>query len=233
MKKLLAILLTLAVMATLTLVPAMAEEAPEPPAAEEQAPAGTPEDKPEDKPEEQPAENEQPARGQQPNGNGSRGNMTPNFGRNGQNGQQPAQGQQPNGNGSRGNMTPNYGRNGQNAQQPARGQQPNGNGPHGGKDDHRMARIDFDAMVQDGVISQETRDKIDTYMKEHAPANGAQPEAPTDGEQPEAPADGEAPAQPEAPADGAQPDLLKDLLDDGVISQEEYDAIAAWQSSAK
>ena len=46
-------------------------------------------------------------------------------------------------------------------------------------------------------------------------------------------ADGEAPAEGEAPADGERPDLLKDLLDDGVITQAEYDAITAAQTAAE
>jgi len=110
--------------------------------------------------------------------------------------------------------------------------------------------IDFDAMAEKGVISQETCDRIKAYMEEHKPAG--LPEM--DGQPPrmdgEAPAglpemNGEAPAglpemngQPprmggEAPAglpemDGEMPaggGLLDDLLSDGIITQAEYDAL--------
>ncbi len=85
---------------------------------------------------------------------------------------------------------------------------------------------DFDALASDGVISYETLANIKAYMEENKPAdlpemNG---EAPTD--LPEL--NGEAPADlpemnGEAPADG----LLAELLDAGVITQAEYEAIIA------
>ena len=73
--------------------------------------------------------------------------------------------------------------------------------------------IDFDAMVTSGIISQETRDAIKAYMDEHKP----------EGEMPTAPAEGEAPT---APAEG-EPNLLNDLLNAGIITQTEYDAMSA------
>ena len=73
----------------------------------------------------------------------------------------------------------------------------------------RGNRIDFDAMVASGVISQETRDAIKAYMDEHKP----------EGEMPTAPAEGEAPADDE-------PSLLNDLLNAGIITQTEYDALS-------
>ena len=88
--------------------------------------------------------------------------------------------------------------------------------------------IDFDAMVTSGVISQETREKIKTYMDEHKP-EGEPPVAPTEGQ---APADGQQPPeQPEGeqPTDGQEqvPDLLSELLNAGIITQAEYDALSA------
>lgn len=129
----------------------------------------------------------------------------------------------------------------------------------------KHAFVDFDTMVEDGVISQDTCDKIKSYMEENKPndlpeMNG---EAPEMGNQPpmmngqspmmngqvpddEAPADlpelpesdSEAADLPEPPAmngeapvfDGEDPmisGLLTDLLEDGVITQSEYNALVA------
>ena len=93
------------------------------------------------------------------------------------------------------------------------GQAPQGQAPTGqqstdGKQAPQM--IDFDAMVTSGVISQETRDAIKAYMDEHKP----------EGEMPTAPVEGEAPAE-------GEPSLLNDLLNAGIITQAEYDAMSA------
>ncbi len=126
--------------------------------------------------------------------------------------------------------------------------QMNGEKPSGCPD-----MIDFDAMVKNGVISQETCDKIKAYMEEHKPAGflkmeGQAPEM--NGQPPqmsgEKPADlpdmnGQPPqmnGQPpqmngEAPSDlpdmnGERPangGLLNDLLSNGIITQAEYDAL--------
>ena len=106
------------------------------------------------------------------------------------------------------------------------GQAPQGRQPADGQQGPRM--IDFDAMVTSGVISQETREKIKTYMDEHKP-EGEPPVAPTEGQ---APADGQQPPeQPEGelPTDGQEqvPDLLSELLNAGIITQVEYDALSA------
>ena len=81
---------------------------------------------------------------------------------------------------------------------------------------------DLDTLVTKGVISQDTADKIKAWLEEHKPAD--LPAAPADGQQPEVPADGQ---QPEAPAEGQQPDLLKDLLEAGIITQAEYESLSA------
>ena len=114
--------------------------------------------------------------------------------------------------------------------------------------------IDFDAMVKDGVISQETCDKIKAYMEEHRPSelpemNGQLPQmdgqAPEMGGQPpqmdgEKPSDlpemngqppqmnGEAPSGlPEMNREHpANGGLLNDLLSNGIITQAEYDALS-------
>ena len=109
--------------------------------------------------------------------------------------------------------------------------QMNGEKPSGHPD-----MIDFDAMVKNGVISQETCDKIKAYMEEHRPSelpemNGQLPQ--TDGQVPEMggqppQTDGEKPSDlPEM--NGEHPDnggLLNDLLSNGIITQAEYDALS-------
>jgi len=106
----------------------------------------------------------------------------------------------------------------ENAPQHPDGQQPP-QGGQGPKDGPGM--IDFDAMVQDGVISEATRDNIRAWMEAHRPEDGAQP---GEAQKPE----GEAPADGGQPEDAPeQPDLLADLLEAGVITQAEYDAMTA------
>ncbi len=136
------------------------------------------------------------------------------------------------------------------------GQAPSGERPSGAPDlpsGEKPAMIDFDDMVTKGVISQETCDKIKTYMEAHKPAGmpGMNGQAPTgekmenlpeiNGEQsvvgktpPELP-DGEKPeGTPEmngqAPEVSAMGGLLKDLLAAEVITQTEYDALIAAQT---
>ncbi len=131
-----------------------------------------------------------------------------------ENGQQPpekpADGQQPPekpANGQQGPQMPSN--NQQGSQMPMNGQQAPG-------------MIDFDALVTEGVISQETREKIRTFMDEHKPADmPSDGQAPADGQQsPEMPSEGQAP-------NGGQPDLLSDLKDAGILTQEECDAISS------
>ena len=78
--------------------------------------------------------------------------------------------------------------------------------------------IDFDAMVQSGVISAETRERIRTYIdSETADAStGATP----------APAE-----KPGSGAPQASASLLDRLLAAGVITQAEYDALTAAQTN--
>ena len=97
--------------------------------------------------------------------------------------------------------------------QAPQGQAPQGHAPTSQQPtDSQQApkMIDFDAMVASGVISQETRDDIKAYMDEHKP----------EGEMPGAPGEGETPAE-------GEPSLLNDLLNAGIITQTEYDAMSA------
>ena len=99
-----------------------------------------------------------------------------------------------------------------------------------GPGDH-FGFISFEDCMEDGTISQETYDAITKFMEENKPEL---PEGMTEGERPELPEgaeEGERPAPPEGGSferkEGEGPDLLKDLLENGVITQEEYDALAA------
>ena len=86
-------------------------------------------------------------------------------------------------------------------------------------------------LVDEGLISQETLTAIMNYMKENQPAmpdgqqSGGNPPAMPDGQQ----SGGDPPAMP----DGQQPGvmlsqtLLSDLLNAGILTQDEYDAILA------
>ena len=121
--------------------------------------------------------------------------------------------------------------------QPPTGQMPSGEKPADLPElpsGEKPVIIDFDAMVTKGVISQETCDKIKTYMEEHKPADlpDGQPtgnipemsgEKPVDGQTPPEKPEGEKPA--DAPGMGGG--LLADLLKDGIITQAEYDALIA------
>lgn len=81
--------------------------------------------------------------------------------------------------------------------------------------------ISFDEYVKNGTISQETCDAIKKYMEEHKP------------ELPEGAQEGQRPEKPEGMQEGERPDLLKDLLQDGVITQEEYNALSAAREASE
>ena len=108
--------------------------------------------------------------------------------------------------------------------------QMNGKGPEDG-----FGFIGFKDYVEDGTISQETYDAITKFMEENKPDL---PEGMEEGERPELPEgvkNGEKAELPEGAKEGERPemkegegpDLLKDLLEAGVITQEEYDTLAA------
>ncbi len=169
-----------------------------------------------------------------PNGRGNRQGMPQAPGKR-QDGQQPQQ--------------PGSQQDGQQPQQPGSQQDGQQSGmPRGGKNTQkarngRMHNAEswqnqiFDQLLKDGVITQEVYDAIMTYLKEHLPTG--QPEAPsqTDGTgvpalpEGQAPAEGETPpALPENPQpeeESAEEQLLKDLLERGVITQEQYDLLCS------
>ena len=119
---------------------------------------------------------------------------------------------------------------------PGKGQQPpamNGSNQNG----QPGMRLDFEQLVKDGVIDQELCDKILNYMKEHAPQGQPGGSVPTEDSQSPVQSDGNTPAegsQPPARPEGVQgqqggfeEQLLKDLLDNSIITQEQYDLLLA------
>lgn len=132
-------------------------------------------------------------------------------------------------------------------QQQANGDQPapDSNGPINGTapgmpNGEKPFDKELASLVEQGVISKETSEAISKYLEENRPEmpengqmpqNGEKPDAPANGEIPEAPADGR---MPDAPMDGGllSSEMLTKLLDAGVITQNEYDAISALNTSA-
>ena len=101
---------------------------------------------------------------------------------------------------------------------------------------------DLQVLVEQGIISQDTLDAILKFMEENRPElpegdnnqNGAQP-----GNAPEKP-DGQQPGSaPEMPDEGGQrlpmlsQELLDQLLEADVITQDEYEAILEFQQDAQ
>lgn len=87
-------------------------------------------------------------------------------------------------------------------------------------------------LVTGGIISQETLDAILKYLEE----NPSTPPEKPDGGQPDTAPGGDANAKPDgAPNGGMMPDdqTLSALLDAGIITQEEYEAIAAFLQSSR
>ena len=130
-----------------------------------------------------------------------------------------------------GQMPQMPGQNGQSTQ-PDPNQQ-SGKGIRGGNRGHRTEKhFNLDQLLADGVITQEVYDAITNYMKEHAAQAQADTAAPAESTEPPAlpdsavPAKGsEPPAAPEGEPGAEELQLLKDLLENGAITQEQYDAL--------
>lgn len=105
---------------------------------------------------------------------------------------------------------------------------PDGERPMGG-----MPGMVWSMLVEDGVISPETCDAIEEYIKENAPDKPA--DAGDDDERPEPPEkpEGDDSDPPELPEDGEPIDgipglteeLLDALLNAGIITESEYEAL--------
>ena len=105
----------------------------------------------------------------------------------------------------------------------------------------------LETLVEQGVISEETLEAILEYMDEHRPEqaegpqgggqNGSAPQAPGDGQNgsaPQAPGNGQNGSAPDMPAQTGlmlSSEMLNDLLSAGILTQSEYDAISALQTS--
>ena len=214
MKKTIALLMTLALVISAVAIPALAEEP-----AVDQVTSAT----------QQGGQNSQSAKG----GRGGRQQMP---GQNSQNGQMP---QMPGQNSQNGQAPQMPGQNSQNDQMPGRGGKGNRQGGFTAGTDGQTVKHGktavFDRLLADGVITQEIYDAITAWMQQQAPQ--AQQNA-------GAPAEGTAPAEDTAPAEGSEPpalpdgtapdgsassqeELLKILLDTGVITQEQYDLLVS------
>ena len=213
MKKMIAIMMTLALLISALAIPALAEE------------TGTTVDQ-------VTSATTQTGRGghgnrQQMPGNGQ---MPQTPGQNNQNSQQPQLPGQNDQNSQNGQMPQMPGQNDQNTQNiqniqmPGRGGKNNrqGKGAAGQNNLNGKAgrQLIFDQLLADGVITQEVYDAITAWINEKMPQ--AQQEAAT-------PAEGtEPPALPEGAQDTnaeAKTELLKSLLDSGAITQEQYDLL--------
>ena len=214
MKKTIALLMTLALVISAVALPALAEE---PAGTVDQATSAT----------RQGGQNSQSAKGgrggrQQMPGQNSQMPQMP--GQNSQNGQAP---QMPGQNDQNSQAPQVPGQNDQNSRMPGRGGKGNRRGGFtAGTDDqtvkHGKTAV-FDRLLADGVITQEIYDAIIAWMQQQAPQAQQNAEAPAEGSEPPALPDGTAP-------DGtanAQEELLKSLLDSGVITQEQYDLIVS------
>ena len=210
MKKMIAIMMTLALLISALAIPALAEE------------TGTTVDQ-------VTSATTQTGRGghgnrQQMPGNGQMPQMPGQNNQNSQQPQLPGQNDQNSQNGQMPQMPGQNDQNTQNSQMPGRGGKNNrqGKGAAGQNNLNGKAgrQLIFDQLLADGVITQEVYDAITAWINEKMPQ--AQQEAAT-------PAEGtEPPALPEGAQDTnaeAKTELLKSLLDSGAITQEQYDLL--------
>ena len=115
------------------------------------------------------------------------------------------------------------GQNGQMPQMPGKGGRNSRQGGFKGDHDDRSMKHGtaiFDRLLADGVITQETYDAIAAWIQQQMPQ--VQQNA-------ETPAEGTAPTEGTAPAENTdeQAELLKSLLESGVITQEQYDLLVS------
>lgn len=228
MKKILAIILTLSLAVCALALPALAEETA---GTADQVSSAT--------------QNSQTGRGgrDQMPGRNNRNRQAPQMpGQNNQNGQAP---QMPGQNDQDGQAPEMPGQNGQDSQsgqnsQNSQASRTPGKNNRGGKTGksgrtEKATKQDmFNQMLTEGVITQETYDAIAAWMQAKMPQAQQDGTAPAEGSEPPALPEGEAPAEgsePPSPPEGA-PDntavlqLLKELLDNGTITQEQYDLLA-------
>ena len=221
MKKILAIILTLSLAVCALALPALAEDAG---TVVDQTTSAT--------------QNNQTGHGgrnQMPGRNDRNGQSPQMPGQNGQDGQMP---QMPGQNDQSSQTPPMPGQNDQNSQMPQMPGRNNRSGKTGAGRDGRNGKAAkqeiFDQLLADGIITQEVYDAIAAWMQAKAPQAQQSGTAPAEGSEPPALPDGTAPAEgseppalPEgAPDNTAALQLLKELLDNGTITQEQYDLLA-------
>ena len=233
MKKILALLMTLALIVSAVTLPALAESGDQTTdrtvsatrESGQRGPGGRP-------------PQGRPGNGQN-NQSGPDGQQPPTQPGNGQNDQAGPDGQQP-------PTQPGNGQDGQgnrNGQRPPKRPGKNARSEQNAPGNEPEKRLDFDQLVKDNVISQDVCDAILNYMKEHAPQGQPEGNTPTEGSQPPAKpeenttTEGSEPlARPEgdqnAPA-GMEEQLLKELLDNNVITQEVYDLLIGMLTPAE
>lgn len=104
---------------------------------------------------------------------------------------------------------------------------PNGKKPSGGKPsaqkpgDQAPEMLDWDKLAAEGVISEETAAKVKAYMEENKPEDMADKQSSEKPADPPKKPDGEEPANPNL-------EIVNQLLEAGVLTQEEADAVSAW-----
>jgi len=107
------------------------------------------------------------------------------------------------------------------------GKKPSGKKPAGGKPsgqkpgDQAPDMLDWDKLVTEGVISEETAAKVKAYMEENKPEDMAGNQGTEKPADPPTKPDGEEPANPNL-------EIVNQLLEAGVLTQEEADAVSAW-----
>ena len=126
-----------------------------------------------------------------------------------------------------------------------RKQAPNGRGGRQMNGHEMKGRVDFQAMVTAGILDQETVDKIEEYIRnntpqaKNAPAPGAGDGTVPADTAPQEPSEGnpeEGSNSPEQPAAGdalPEDDLMAKLVEAGILTQEQADAIQAAAQAAE
>ena len=213
MKKTIALLMTLALVISAVVLPALAEDSD---VAVDQVTSAT----------QQNGQNIQSGHG----GHGGRQQMP---GQNNQNGQMP---QMPGKNSQNGQMPQTPGQDNQNGQLPQMpGKGGKGNRRNGSTAVQNCRTLKngklaiFDRLLAEGVITQEVYDAIIAWLQQQMPQALQNAEAPAEST---APAEGtEPPALPDgtahADSTNEQEALLKSLLESGVITQEQYDLLVS------
>lgn len=164
--------------------------------------------------------NQMPGNNQQPQQQPGQDNQFPRQpGMGGRNGQMPGNCQQP-------QLPDQNSQDGQNDQNSQNNQQTlpgkNGRGSKRGGRDGQMpgnGQQLFDQLLKDGVITQETYDAIAAYLQKNTPQQQDAAAAPAEGNEP--------PAAPEGQQEAPEQKLLKDMLDKGILTQEQYDEYLA------